>query len=401
MTGSTLYTSHTHRAILLISFTFVIFEIAFLSLYIDKFWFNIDIAWLGIPTLLVSLAAAHLVLIGLESDFSCQVFSLLFKGRPPIVYRKWISVDNEYLKYGIRYFRKSVIEEIVLTPFGNLLLQSRALCGAEQKASDILIKIPFSVAAAQEQKILIESIKSSCPNLIINKRLEKGISQKRIKGMQAVQMLSVLFMAVILLDLGQSSFYYLQMLKQYYLAQVEAKNNNAPIALKYLEDGDELLKNSPKWSLASSRFMISGPTAAHIYTARSLALHYLHRDDEAIEAALKALDLYPTNFRINLYLARLYTSMDKPNLAKQQVNEAIDSHRHSFLPKLYMICITDIFDGKGAAAQEYNHYLTELKEDTFADEPIWPPGGNRFLSEVFHSEDIDFVFNNLTFNPDH
>jgi hypothetical protein len=385
-------TSLTHQCIVLIGFTFVIFELFFLSLYIDKFWFNIDIKWLGIPAVFISLALAHFLLIWLESDFSCQAFSFLFQGKPPIVYRKWLAINNLSIRYGIRYMRKVAIEEIALTPFGNLLFKSRFVCGAEQKTSDVLIKIPFSVASLKNQKDFIANI--SVHDLVLNKRLTNAIKQKYIRGMGAVQNFGVLFMAVILLDLGYSSFYYLQMLKEYYLAQMEGKNNSV-VASTHLNAGDLLLANVPKWSFASSRFVLSGPTAAHIYLTRSYALHNLQREQEAIASALDALDHYPTSFRINLYLVRLYTKNKQDKLAETQINEAIENHKHAFLPELYQIVIAKIFNGDKEAREKYNQSLTQLNEDVFADEPMWPPGGNRFLHEVFYSEDVQFIFDNL------
>jgi len=40
-----------------------------------------------------------------------------------------------------------------------------------------------------------------------------------------------------------------------------------------------------------------------------------------------------------------------------------------------------------------------LTESTFAHEPMWPPGGNRFIHDVFYKDDINFVFDRLLDAP--
>ncbi|MFX9673040.1 hypothetical protein ABTO96_19835, partial [Acinetobacter baumannii] len=59
--------------------------------------FPIDLLPWGIPAAIFSLGLAHLILMWAESSFGCEFFRPLYKGEPPVSYRKWIfiSADDE------------------------------------------------------------------------------------------------------------------------------------------------------------------------------------------------------------------------------------------------------------------------------------------------------------------
>ena len=48
-----------------------------------------------------------------------------------------------------------------------------------------------------------------------------------------------------------------------------------------------------------------------------------------------------------------------------------------------------------AVSSAYKKAMDDLTESTFAHEPVWPPGGNRFIHDVFYKDDINFVFDRL------
>jgi hypothetical protein len=43
----------------------------------------------------------------------------------------------------------------------------------------------------------------------------------------------------------------------------------------------------------------------------------------------------------------------------------------------------------------YDLYVQRLIDIAFGDEPLWPPGGNRFLHELIYLDDATFVFDRL------
>jgi tetratricopeptide (TPR) repeat protein len=199
-------------------------------------------------------------------------------------------------------------------------------------------------------------------------------------------------MALLLFDLAQASFNLLEILKNYHLSLVQSQKGDLSQAQTNLERADQLRSKRLPFALVNSKIFDQGTVAANLHAARCEALFGLLRKEEAITEAERALKLKPDNFRANLRLARLYQASSQPALAKEQILKAIENHEDSFLPRLYMLSLLRQENKAEASAKLRQVYLTEFKETVFSDEPQWPPGGNRFLHELFYWNDLEFIF---------
>jgi tetratricopeptide (TPR) repeat protein len=377
---------------------FIVFEILFLAMYSDSFWFSVDVTWLGIPTIFAALAIAHYALSFAESKRACRILSFLFKGRPPILYRHWlIAQDSESdagLSFGLRHIIWSAIHEVDLTMLGNLVIKSYVLCGRSSKA-EVILKIPFGVAAYETQDALLKLLKEKCPDVIINPRLLKRINTKEMKGAKWIPAIGATFLFLVLCDVGDSTFKYLEILKGFYLTQTTEKDPSpdAQLAHRFFNKSEVLLNNPIPFSWVTKKLLREGRGAANVYEAEADALFALGRKEEAIKATQQALSFSPKNFRINLKLARLFLLAHDQRKARQQIEQAIDNHKHSLLPGLYMVAFLSDY-GKNPN-QFWKSYEDDLDDDVFGDEPAWPPGGNRFLHDVWYREDLSFIVDKL------
>jgi tetratricopeptide (TPR) repeat protein len=394
-------TSLIHRGFTLIGASFLTFEIGFLILYADKFWFAWDLSPWGLACMLLAIGLSHFGLLGLQTKSAANLLRFLTKGQAPVVYTTWLWLGDEtqpseaYLRSGARYVLIQAIDRLEQTFFGNLIVGSRAICGTHQTNRDTLLKLPSGAISAKERLAVIDRLQVVNPQILINLRLWKSIEVKEPKNAIAVQFLGLAFMACLLLDLGQASFNLLEVLKNYHLCLAQAQVGNLSQAQIKLERADTLMAKRLPFSLVNSKLFDQGTVAANLHGARAEAFFGLGKKKEAIWEANKALELKPDSFRANLRLARFYTANGEPNLAKEQILKAIENHENSFLPRLYMLSLLRQTNRNEAADKMRQVYLTEFKETVFTDEPQWPPGGNRFLHELFYWNDLEFIFNDL------
>lgn len=82
--------------------------------------------------------------------------------------------------------------------------------------------------------------------------------------------------------------------------------------------------------------------------------------------------------------------------SREVLTKALEEHSEDLLPCLYMIA-ADKKDLKSDTEIENlcKSYLDKLDENVFGDEPWWPPGGNRFLSERLYRDDVLFLAKQL------
>src|SRR5205814_1974078 len=154
------------------------------------------------------------------------------------------------------------------------------------------------------------------------------------------------------------------------------------------------------FSWVNSKLLEQGTVAAGVLESRSEALWLLGRKEEAIIDAREALQLYPLSHKLNLRLARLLAMSGRDREAQSQIRNAIDNSADMLLPRLYMISLLISENKPQAALKLYNLYLDDLRDLVFGDEPWWPPGGNRFLHEMFYQDDTKFVFDRLLHKKD-
>lgn len=397
-----LSSSTSHQILTLVGFAFLCFEVLFLDLYFDNSWFSVDLSIYGVPVILCAVFAAHFILLFGESQRACRWFSWIHKGRPPVVYRKWVELNPDGIVFGIKHIRYQAIDELELSWFGNLVIKSRLVCGKDALNPDILLKLPFAAASFDTQENLLAAIKQHRPDLVLNKRLSVGRNPALQKGSQITQLATALIMTLLLLDVGFSSFYYLELLKNYYLSE-ESLLNNAPKEGQTYFDKAEYMRLHPlAFSWVSSKFLKSSTVAAGIWEQRSRVLWLQGKHDQAIADSRKSVEEAPTNLRHRLYLTRLLVEENKRKDAREQLEQIIKDHKHSLMPRLYILANIKESEKEEKLKLEYKNQLDTCYEEVYENEPHWPPGGNRFFTELFYSDDLRFLmdrFLNAKYSP--
>lgn len=388
-----LNTSSSHRYLLLTGTTFVVFEILFLILYANDFWFSLNLAPWGVIAICAAGAVAHYLLAFTETPAGCRLVQPLKHGLPLFFYRYWTTIYEDHFGIGSRQILWPAVSELRLTIFSNLQILSDRLCGAD--THDVVLSFPFNCAGVADQHRFIEAARKGNALLVINSRLQQRLAKTETRGSRSVQAFTVLVLGLVLLDLGYGSFKLLENLKDYYLAQVEVLHGHPDQAARYLAYGDQILNDRGVISWVNSKFFHKGIIASTVHRARSEAFWQLGRKQEALDEARIALKLNPRSFRLNLHLARILDSLGQPQQARNQLVEAISNRNDLLLPRLYLMAWLQKY-GKSQAARQYYHVtLNDLDDEVFGDEPCWPPGGNHFLPETIYQEDLRFVLDRL------
>ncbi len=476
-------TTPAHRGFTLAGTGFVFFEILFLVFYSDRFWFSWDLVGWGVPAALLMAGVAHFFLWAAESPAGCRYFGLIWKGSPPMVYWRWITLEeplgasgmnafpeaqakaiekeaetsegtekqdaessedkaepdnvealepitplpapykgNAAITFGNRRVLLTAIDELALTFWGNLHIRSYSLTGKREKLGksgqpgktappELVFKIPFSVVDQPKQKLLIETIQKYRPDVVLNKRLTKRLDSNELPAASSIQLFGAAFLFWVLMDVGHSTFTYLEMLKGYHLAQfiirhpedLELTKTVAPLnekeakaeAQKCFDRAEDLRTHPLPWSWVTNELLSKGSVAAGAQEARSEALWFLGNKEESIKAVEEALKFSPKSFRYNLRMARLFYDLGKLPEARSQIRQAIDSHRDSLLPRLYMVALLEATKDQPKAHRFYEIYAEELDYEVFGTEPHWPPGGNTFVHDIWYKDDLEFVLNKL------
>lgn len=385
--------SRSHMILTLVGTAFLCFEFVFLNLYFDRSWFGMDLRVYGVPIIILSLVLAHFLLTIAESNRVCRWFALIFKGRPLVVYRKWLTLNEDGIMFGIKPILYSAIDELELTLLGNLVFKSRSVCGAKAAFPDKVLKIPFPAADFATQDVFLAAIQKHKPNLLMNKRLASGRKNVMQQGAQATQLVSAAIMALLLFDVGFSSFYYLDLLKNFYLAETDLLDKKPAEAADHFAKAEDLRLHPLPFSWVSSKFLKSSNVAAGIWEERARVLWLQGKHDDAIADGVKAIAESPTNLRHRLFQTRMLVDENKIPEAKEQLNKILEDHKHSFMPRLYLLAISKVQNkgDQGKVDEEYKTQLDPCFADTYVNEPHWPPGGNTFFTELFYSEDSRFL----------
>jgi tetratricopeptide (TPR) repeat protein len=388
-------TTFAHRFVTVIGFAFLAFEVGFLFLYAGDFWFSQDIFGWGIPAVCLTMVLCHFLLTFAESPYAISRLSFIWKGRPPIVYRKWLSVSPEDFAFGLRHVLFAAVDELELSFMGNLIVKSWAVCGKLAPSADIVVKIPYSPVSLETANKFLQTVRTMQPQVLLNKRLtEQGFIAK-IKGAQWVRLLGPVFLFLVLLDVGDTSFDYLQVIKGYYRAQTQALAGQLGEArASFARAEKESLVKLPV-SYVRPKFFEHGVIAAGLFQARSQALWDMGDKQEALNSAVKAVSCQPTSIRQDLYCARLLAAMGKESQSRSYINRALDAHEDSFLPRLYMLASFLDAGSKDKARQFAQISIDDLNEQVYVGEPMWPPGGDHFLNDLFYVDDIKFLLGRL------
>ncbi len=381
--------SISHQILTLVGAGFLCFEFIFLYMYFDSFWFAVDLSTYGLITILIAVAIAHCLLTFAESDFFANRMFLLLKGRPGAVYRKWIKLEKDFLVFGVRRVNLSTIDELELSWFGNLIVKTRTICGAAAKQPDVVLKIPFAAGSFAAQEELLRRIRAHRPELVVNKKLkERNVTWQQ--GTQITQLVTAGLMTLLLLDVGFSSFYYLELLKHFYLAETALLLNHTDDANAHFLRAEQLRTHPLPVSWVSSKFLKSSTVAAGIWEQRARILWLQGKHEEALDNSKKSVAEAPTNLRHRLYQTRLLEAENKVGDSDEQLEQILKDHKHSLLPRLYLLAIAKQRNPDSLSAK-YKEQLDKCYEDTFENEPQWPPGGNRHFVELFYSDDVIFL----------
>lgn len=396
-------TTKGHQGFVLAGAAFILFEILFVVLYSLDFWFAFDVRPFGLIAVLIALFAAHHVLRFLESPFMCRFLYSILKGAPPIVYQTWLGTceqaNAQFVGFGIRRLMWSAIDDIEVTIWGNLLFRSRALSGPDGPL-DVVLKVPLAVASNADQKALLQKLIRNKPGIVLNRRAQKVLEFKDVSGTAVIQLFGAAFLIVVLLDVGYSTFNYLEMLKDFYLAKTTAANLSFRSQSQQRLDEAERIRTHPfALSWVSNKLFTQEPVASGLLTDKAEALCALGKRTDAIDALRQAAVLSPKNFRLHLRAARMLESDHQRDKAKQEIEEAVTLHKDSFLPRLYQIALTEESGGEHAAQSVYDDSVKALTEQVFGEGDRWPPGGEPFLHDVWYKDDVQFVFNRLLHLP--
>ncbi len=398
--------SLSHQGFTLLGRSSVAFTIFLIILYSNDFWFTYNAANLGILAILASLIITHFALLGLESKTACRWLAPLWKGKPAVVYRHWLRVDENTITFGIYSLLWSAIDSVSVSPFGNLVFRSTALSGPskEGQTSEIdlintVLKVPFAAIDLQAQKEFIALLKQKCPEAKLGASLLSVMDKPDLNSIKYIHYFTLIIFFAILTDVGYSTFSYVELLKRYYLSDKSALEGSLPESQKYYDSAEQLRLHPPLFSIISPKLLQDSTAAAGIAESRSKALWSLGNKTESLSAQSEAVKLAPKSFKITLRQARLYAALGKTSEGKEAIERLIKVHEHSLIPRLYLACLFLQENENQKARATLEKYFTFLckgdgdKTPYFTPPPVWPPVGEEVLHEIFCRQDLDFLLN--------
>ncbi|HEY9683922.1 MAG TPA: hypothetical protein V6C86_20230 [Oculatellaceae cyanobacterium] len=424
------HTTFAHQMFLLISSAFVVFELCFLWIYSDRSWFFTDLIFWSIPTILFTLALAHWILRWLESPAGCRFSVPVSKGLPVVCYRNWVVVDEPGFPAGIRFGNRraiwSAIDSVELTFFGNLLLKSHATSGGSVKRAvagkeydlnppQLIFKFPFGVASRRDQMALINLLTTHNSSCLLNDRLKKQIAKDEPKGSQFVLNIVSACFLLFFADVVYSTLNYVEMLKEYCLAQEAADSDPKNIvgAGKHFEQAEQLRLHPLPFSWVTRKMFDTASTKSGVMQVRADALWSMQKHQEAIDSMRDALEDHTKNFRAELKLSRMLVEDGRLEEAYPVLDKAVEKSKKAFVPRMYYLALLhrerrygssqstvgDVIDGatKATAASSespeafYENTMKSLDEELFKDFTGWPPGVSPYLPDVWHRDDVEFV----------
>ena len=388
MSNRQFQTTLAHQTFLGISSAFVLFEVLFLVLYGDKDWFAVDLLPLGVPAALLALAVAHVLLTWLEGPRGCRLFAFMLNGLPPVVYRKWILVNEDGFENSLRFGNKRVVwkavDSVELTFFGNLLLKSRQLPGAErlktQRSGEVdenppflLFKLPFGVAARSDQQAFVRLLLEENPLCTLNDRLQNQIEKDDPKGTNVVFLIVSIFYLFFFMDVGFATFDYLEILKHYYLAELNSiqEPRDPRAAKEHFDRADSLFYHPFQFSWVTHKLLDADNTKSGIIQLRAESLWDMGKRDEAVLCLKQALELPGKNFRLHLRLGRMLTDMGREKEALATLAEAVDEKREALVPRAYtfVLLATKKEPNPAAARRYFNIAMADFDDQVFEEEP--------------------------------
>ncbi len=413
-TARQFHTTLSHQSFLAISSAFILFEVLFLFLYADKDWFAINLLPWGAPASLFALLLAHGLLQWLESPRGCQIFAPLLNGLPPVVYRRWILTNEVGFERSLRFGQKRVVWKAIdsaeLTFFGNLLLRSRLVSGSATLIADgkkqvdqnppfLLFKLPFGVAAKADQQEFVRLLQRENPQCQFNPRLQKQVAKNDPPGSSAVLLIVSVFFLAFFMDVGFATFDYLEILKHYYLAELYSTQEprNMALAKSDFEEADSMFFHPAPFSWVTRKLLDTDNTKAGIMQLRADTLWRLGDREQALISIRKARGSTSKSFRVDLKLARMLTDMGREKEAMVVIDEAVDKSKDALVPRAYKIALLETKKNPNpvAAHRFFDIAMQEFDDKVFGEDPSWPPNVSESLLDVWHREDVVYVFERM------
>ena len=413
---TTFRTTISHQAFVLLSSSFCFFELIFLWLYSDRSWFATDLLFWTIPAAIFTLGPVHLLLKWLESSAGCKLTGFISKGLPLAPYQRWV-VTNEggfepSVRFGNRRALWSAIDRAEITFFGNVRLLSRASSGApvirsargkryDANPPQLIFKVPFGIASKTDQAAFIELLRKENPACELNPSLLKQIKKDEPKGPTIVLNIVSFFFLLFYVDVIFSTFSYLELLKNYKLAEesapVKASAAEIAIAEAYFVKGEHLRLHPLPISWVTKKMFQTDSAKSGVMQVRADALWSMNRREEAIASMRDGLEEHGKNFRAELKLARMLVDTKNFKEAYEVLDRASEKSKKAFVPKMYVLALmqSEKSSKKESADQYYDRAMKTLDDELFKDTTGWPPGVSAYVPDVWHREDIDFVFEKM------
>lgn len=329
----------SHRGYSLVKVSYVLFAFIFVYWFSDSSWFDYDLSLIGFPIIVLIMVLSHFILLLMESKYGTSAYGWILKGKPLVFYRKWICLhscnlpiksdtnsdtDNNSshsalphdgsaaFSIGKKRISLMAIDELELSIWGNLLVKSKANFGQLTKAEelsasyepDVLAKLPIGAISQAQINAFVSLVKEYSPNVTLNQRLSKKLDSKIVKGEELVKSFGAIFLCFVLLDLGYSTGYFLEMQKHFFLSQavlvredifesIKGQESRKEKALEEFQAGESLMNNRSSISVVQKALFDHGSAVGGVYQARAEALWQFNKYKEAIKSLEIAHKLYP------------------------------------------------------------------------------------------------------------
>ena len=424
--------SIVHRIYVLIGLAWPVFGIIFIYFLCDASWLSGDFRlspYFPLATI-AALGTGYLLARFLSSKLLARLFAFIKHGQPFLYFDRAVdiaaSMDPDkpaLMKSGLLQLDMTRISRLHLTLLGVMEMRSDDITGGG--TSYVLARMPLSVLSLADQKDLVEAFKKYRPDLIVSDRLAKRLMSSVVKGQGMVQALGALVLVAALIDVSYASFVWLDILKEHYAAQTLARTDaiyGGTVQEKLerarsrrnlrtswtggADDRDSLKKEASKryrhaeqmratpfpLSCAFKALFTCSNSASQLDIIRAETLRDLGRPEEACEILQGVVAKKQPGVKAHLALVRLLIDMGQIKAAQSELLTIEDAHKDLLLPKVLRL---DLERRLGADAKERASLLArsmqELDEQVFGDEPAWPPGGERPITEMWHRQDLEIL----------
>jgi len=431
--------SLSHKIYTLIGFAWPVFGVIFLTLLCTTDWFAVSMVQFTPVVVAGSLAIGHCIALALESTWATKGAYFFKHGMPLIFYRHMativapgaytenvtdgpIAVTGHYSGYGqpaIVFALKRVlfeaVDELYLTFLGTLEVRSyvsagHVFAGESEKVSstaaetetinrpDVLVRLPLSILNQSQQKELIAIFTSFNHDIKINQRLADRLSSPIVKGQNLIQSFGAALLLFALCDVTYATFTWLDMLKNYYGAQLCMRHpdeatafapgkNPALRATQLYDEAEKLRLHPAPLSWAYRALFANGNSQAQLLAIKAETLYRLGRTAESISTLEEVAEAKTSGLKAKLQLVRYLVEDGRVSEARKILQEIVVKHKDVLLPRVYDLVLL----APAQVNRAYENDLSQLDSEVFGSEPGWPPGGEKPIMEMWKRDDLTFI----------